>query len=337
VYLPAGRWANYHSDEWVTSTGQWVEDVPVYRAGILRLPAFARAGAIIPQMHVDGATRDAFGRRQNGSPPRDELIVKVYADATPSSFTLHEDDGRTLGYTDDGRPRYRYRTTEISQRRDGSDSATVTIGAAVDKGAEPVPGVVGARSNVVRLVVDGAGAAAVRLNGRPLAEQPSDAALAAAGSGWRNAGPNLIVARSEPMDVRDAKMFDFDLLPAAPSTSVNFVCDRGFTSPGTGVYVVGSIPALGGPSWDTSRAVRLAPSVYYDYIKQPPPGGHHGPGSSAPVWTDVVAGLPPDTSFEWKCIRRREDGGGAVEWQPGANNRFRTGASGFAGRAYGTF
>ncbi|HEX6016064.1 MAG TPA: TIM-barrel domain-containing protein [Geminicoccaceae bacterium] len=337
VYLPAGRWANYHSDEWVTSTGQWVEDVPVYRAGILRLPAFARAGAIIPQMHVDGATRDAFGRRQNGSPPRDELIVKVYADATPSSFTLHEDDGRTLGYTDDGRPRDRYRTTEISQRRDGSDSATVTIGAAVDKGAEPVPGVVGARSNVVRLVVDGAGAAAVRLNGRPLAEQPSDAALAAAGSGWRNAGPNLIVARSEPMDVRDAKMFDFDLLPAAPSTSVNFVCDRGFTTPGTSVYVVGSIPALGGPSWDTSRAVRLAPSVYYDYIKQPPPGGHHGPGPSAPVWTDVIAGLPPDTSFEWKCIRRREDGGGAVEWQPGANNRFRTGASGFAGRAYGTF
>jgi hypothetical protein len=83
--------------------------------------------------------------------------------------------------------------------------------------------------------------------------------------------------------------------------------------------------------------VRLAPSVYHDYIKQPPPGGPEGPGPSAPVWTDVVAGLPPDTSFEWKCIRRREDGGGAVEWQPGANNRFRTGASGFAGRAYGTF
>src|ERR687897_608291 len=174
-------------------------------------------------MHVDGAARDAFGHRADGSALRDELIVKVYADTAPSSFTQYEDDGRTLGYADDARPRYRYRTTEISQRQDGAGSATVTIRAAVDTGGEPVLGVVGARPNVVRLVVDGAGAAAVRLNGRALAEQPSDAALEAAGSGWRNAGPNLIVARSEPMDVRDAKTFEFDLRPAAPSASVNFV------------------------------------------------------------------------------------------------------------------
>jgi alpha-glucosidase (family GH31 glycosyl hydrolase) len=67
VYLPAGKWVNYHSNEWHTSRGEVLRDVPVYRDGILRLPAFARAGAILPQMPVgrgnEGCLRTPAGRR----------------------------------------------------------------------------------------------------------------------------------------------------------------------------------------------------------------------------------------------------------------------------------
>jgi alpha-glucosidase len=51
----------------------------------------------------------------------------------------------------------------------------------------------------------------------------------------------------------------------------------------------------------------------------------------------VVDGLPPGTSFEWKCLRRREDGSGAADWEPGGNNRHTTAASGYSGLAYGSF
>jgi hypothetical protein len=51
------------------------------------------------------------------------------------------------------------------------------------------------------------------------------------------------------------------------------------------------------------------------------------------VWTGVIAELPSNPSFEWKCIRRNEDGSGSVGWQPGTNTMFSaTTASGYAGR-----
>jgi len=93
---------------------------------------------------------------------------------------------------------------------------------------------------------------------------------------------------------------------------------------------------LGGPSWDTDRAVKLEPNIYYEYIVNPP-RENRGPGPSAPVWSGVVSGIPADTTFEWKCIRKREDGTGGVRFQPGRNNSHRTTLSGYAGRSYGSF
>ena len=58
----------------------------------------------------------------------------------------------------------------------------------------------------------------------------------------------------------------------------------------------------------------------------------------ARLLTDVVAGLPAEPSFEWKCIRLNDDGSGEPDWQPGVNNVFNaTGERGYAGRAYGRF
>ena len=138
------------------------------------------------------------------------------------------------------------------------------------------------------------------------------------------------MAKSSELDVYDTvKTFTFDLESTAPTTSVNFVCDSGFTEPGQSIYIVGSLPALG--NWNPAQAVRLNLSIYYEYIYALPVG------PSAPIWTEVVGNLPPNTSFEWKCIRRAEDGSTFVEWQPEENNRHTTTRSGYSGRSYGSF
>ena len=336
VYLPAGRWANFHTGEWVTSAGQFIRNVPVYRDGVFSLPAFARAGAILPMMAVDKDTKDVFGNRKTGAAPRTELIVRVYADATPSEFTLYEDDGTTLRYDAAGRPSYHHRTTRISQQQTSPASVTVTIAAATNvNGVGPYPGAVTNRKNVAELVVDTLQATVVTLNGSPLVRHQTRVAFDAAASGWLNAGRNLVLAKSLPMSVATPKTFLFTLQPTGATTSVNFVCDNGFSAPGQTIYAVGSIPELG--NWNPTKAVPLNPSIYWEYIYNPPASGS-GPGPAAPVWTRVIAGLPANPNFEWKCIRRNEDGTGSVSWQSGSNNVFSaTVGSGYAGRTSGKF
>jgi len=337
VYLPAGTWVDYYSNEWIHSSGQTLSNVPVYRNGLLRLPAFARAGAILPQMHVDDNTQDAFGHHTDGA-VRNELVVAVYAGPEPTRFTFYEDDGETLRYDPGGRPVYQYRTTDISQWPGPSATVTVTIDKAQDvNGRLPFAGASNVRTNVVRLVMENAAAAAVRLNGQQLTQRGSASAFAAASSGWFNAGANVILAKSGPLDVYGTvKTFSFELRAVPPTASVTFVCDRAFTSLGESIYVAGSIAALG--RWDPAKAVKLDPNIYYDYVDgvNPPPN-HNGPGPSAPVWSAVVAALPSDTSFEWKCLRRHEDVTGELTWEPGPNNTHRTHAAGYSGRSYGSF
>lgn len=331
LYLPAGRWINYHTNEWVSSTGQTINNLPTYRDGIFRLPAFARAGAILPQMVVDNNTKDAFGNRKGGG-SRNDLVLRVYADRTASSFTLYEDDGETLEYDSNTRPVYRYRTTELRQQQVDGETVTVSIAAAVNQNSStPFPGAVTNRQNIVRLVADNARATSVSLNGANLPQLNSLAEFEAANNGWFNAGNNLILAKSGALDVNTAKTFTVKLAPAIPSTSVNFVCDRGFTQPGESIYIVGSLAVLG--EWNPSRAIKLDPNVYYQYIVD----GRSNPGPAAPVWTGVVSGLPANTTFSWKCIRRQENNSAAVTWQPGTDNGFRTGSTGYTGRTYGSF
>jgi alpha-glucosidase (family GH31 glycosyl hydrolase) len=336
VYLPAGRWANYHSNEWVQSSGENIRDLPVYRDGILRIPVFARTGAILPKMAVDGDTKDAFGHRKAGAAPREELIVRVYADQQESSFTLFEDDGQTLKYDADDRPFYHHRTTRITQRQNSPSSVSVTIEPAVNvNGTEPFPGAVLNRQNVVELVVDDAEVTAVTLDGVSLTKHPTRAAFDAASSGWVNAGRNLVLAKSASAPVTAVKAFGFALQEIPAKTSVNFVCDNGFTQPGQSIFVVGSIPELG--SFKPANAIKLDPNIFYAYIHSPPPGGQ-SEGPTQPVWTGVVAELPSDPSFEWKCIRLNDDRSGEPVWEPGANNVFNSSvASGYAGQAFGEF
>jgi alpha-glucosidase len=302
MYLPAGRWINYHSNEWINSIGQTVTNLPVYRDGLFRLPVFARAGAIIPQMYVDKNTKDVFGNRQGGVPARNELLVKVYASSQSSTFTLYEDDGDTLNYDGSGRPIYHHRSTELSQQQLSPNSVRVIIGASQNRnGAGAYPGAVTVRQNIVRLIVDNAQATGVTLNGVSLPQQLTQAAFDGAPNGWFNAGKNLILAKSTPLDVSTVKTFNIQIAAVPATTSVNFVCDKGFTNPGESIYVMGNIPAIG--MNNPAKAIKLDPNVYYLYIKD----GKSIPGTPTnPVWTGVISGLPPNQSFQWQCVRRVE-------------------------------
>lgn len=305
VYLPAGDWINYHTNEWYHSSGQWYNDIPLYVNGNFRLPAFARAGAIIPKMFVDDKTMNTLGRRTDSS-SRDELIVRVYSSTTASSFTLYEDDGATTAYQSGA-----VRTTDISQQRSGN-TATVTIAAA----SGTYSGAPSSRANVVELVVENTQASGVTLNGTPLTQYANKAAFDAASSGWYNAGGNLIVAKSASLAVSGAKTFQFTL--GQTPVSMSFTCTNGTTSMGQSVYVVGSVPQLG--NWSAASAVKLDPTSY-------------------PTWTGTISNLPPNTSIEWKCIKRQEANYPATvdQWQPGSNSSFTTPGSGSGGSTSGGF
>jgi len=163
VYLPRGTWVNYHTNEWLSSKGDWVRTVPLRVNGLFQLPLFARAGAIIPLMYVDGQTMNALGKRQDGS-THDELIVRVYADEHPSQFTLYEDDGATIAYQGNA-----VRTTVISQQR-ASGKVTVSI----EPAHGTYDGAPARRNNIVQIAGHDAVAVGVDLNGSPLTYRPTD-------------------------------------------------------------------------------------------------------------------------------------------------------------------
>jgi alpha-glucosidase len=305
VYLPSGTWIDYHTNERITSAGEWIRNVPLYRNGIFRLPAYVRADAILPKMHVDEHTLNVMGARDDNT-TRDELIARVYAAGGTSTFNVYEDDGATVDYQAGA-----IRTTPIALDDTGA-TTTVTVGSA----SGSYTGAPTQRDTVIELVVDNTQASAVTLNGSPLPQYPDRAAFDAAASGWFNAGSNLVIAKAGASSVATTKIFDFTLGQA--TVSATFACDNGTTVTGQSVYVLGNVPELG--QWSPASAVKLEPTSY-------------------PSWTATIDLLPPNTNVEWKCIKRQEDNypDTADLWEPGANNTLTTPASGWSGNTSGSF
>lgn len=305
MYLPAGTWYDYHTNKKYVSTGQWINNLPEWTNGVFQLPAFAKAGAILPKMYVDDKTMNVTGARTDGT-TRNELVAQVYPDTTASTFTMTEDDGKTVNYQTGAQ-----RLIGITQQLTGS-TETVTVAAS----SGTYTGAPTTRANVVQLVTDSTQASAVTLNGSPLTQYASKAAFDAAASGWYNAGGNLVVAKSGSIAVGTAKSFQFTLDQTPVSAS--FTCANGTTTSGESVYVVGNVPQLG--NWSPASAVKLDPTSY-------------------PAWTGTISNLPPSTSIEWKCIKRQEANypNTVDAWQPGANSAFTTPATGPAGSTSGGF
>jgi alpha-glucosidase len=110
VYLPAGDWYDFWSDERICG-GQWYEaDIPDDRGG----PLLVRAGAVIPM------TKDMD---YVGQEPDDELTLHVYP-GPASVLELYEDDGISHEFEQGAR-----RLTRITQENAGNETV-IEIGAA---------------------------------------------------------------------------------------------------------------------------------------------------------------------------------------------------------------
>ncbi len=207
VYLPAGTWVDFRTQEWLDSAGGWIS-APVRSDGLIQVPLYARAGAIIPEMYVDEETMNALGRRRDGS-THDELMARVYADEQRTDFTLYEDDGATVAYE-----RGEVRTTEISQQRVGG-TVSITIAASVGQYA----GAPTVRDNVIELAgraLPDAGPRSVALDGLILKRVASQSAFAASSTGaWYAPGNGLLLLRSGRIGVDVPKTFRVDLDPAS--------------------------------------------------------------------------------------------------------------------------
>ncbi|HEU5175529.1 MAG TPA: TIM-barrel domain-containing protein [Gemmatimonadaceae bacterium] len=197
VYLPRGTWYDFHTNA-RHEGGQWVRNVPLYRDSLFRLPLYARAGAIIPRMHVDEQSMNVLGKRLDGS-TRDALVARVYPHAAESQFVLYEDDGETIAYQDGA-----VATTTLSQR---SAPGRVTVVVGAREGT--YDGAPAQRDNVIELVAGDARVGSVRVNGTALAQHPSREAFERAGSGWYDAGNGVVIARSGTRPVGQVKTFEF--------------------------------------------------------------------------------------------------------------------------------
>lgn len=87
VQFPAGEWTNYWTDQRLFGGGKRTVDAPLDV-----LPLFVKAGSIIPMAPV---------MRYSDERPLDTVTVHIYPDTahgSEHSFTMYEDDGRSLEY-----------------------------------------------------------------------------------------------------------------------------------------------------------------------------------------------------------------------------------------------
>lgn len=82
VYLPAGEWFDWWTDERITGPTHILAHAPLER-----MPIYVRAGAILPTAPVMAYTDER---------PLDTLTLDLYPGN--GSFTLYEDDGHTFAY-----------------------------------------------------------------------------------------------------------------------------------------------------------------------------------------------------------------------------------------------
>lgn len=142
VYLPAGRWYDWHTNEPLDGRGFVLVTTPMDR-----IPLFARGGAVIPMWPSAPASTSGH------HPEAVELHLFVpAADGTDESL-LQEDDGLTTDAADGAC----YRTTFAVTRR----GSTVTVVARTEGAGYPAF----ARTEF-RLVIHGAEPAVVRVDGR---------------------------------------------------------------------------------------------------------------------------------------------------------------------------
>ncbi|HEY9133838.1 MAG TPA: TIM-barrel domain-containing protein [Dyella sp.] len=160
IYLPAGTWTDFHSGK-VYAGGQTVH-LAVDSKRWSDIPLFVRDGAIVPTQPVMNYVDEKSVT---------QLDVDMFPGASPSEFTLYDDDGRTYAYE---KGAFAARPLKLS--RDGSG---VQVRILKQVGSY--------KSSVTSLVLKlhGIRASAVTANGKPLpgAKEP-DALRKSSSDGW---------------------------------------------------------------------------------------------------------------------------------------------------------
>jgi alpha-glucosidase (family GH31 glycosyl hydrolase) len=208
VYLPPGEWIDYYTHKRHLSKGETLRGIAEYNNGIFRLPMFVKAGALIPKMFVDEKTLNIVGFRSDGS-TREELIVRAYVDSSGAnhSFTVYEDDGRTIHYQHGA-----VATTEVRQQ---NKSGTIQVTVATTQGA--YEGMPLSRNYIVEMVIPPGSCCSDRkikmktqmsFNGELLNRVSTQAELDLAVSGWRyDADRTMVIAKSKKVGGALAKVF----------------------------------------------------------------------------------------------------------------------------------
>ncbi|BBH51939.1 TIM-barrel domain-containing protein [Fluviispira sanaruensis] len=303
IYLPEGRWLNFHTLDEVTKTGKVFIDFPTYLDGKYKIPLFVREGAIIPQTYVDEKTMDMQGLRLDGSKIND-LIIKVVPSEKESSFVLYEDDGGSREYLAKN-----YAQTHISQFK-SYNIAKVEISPTQGK----YNGMPLTRKQQIEIAIPNESVAFVNLNGNLLEKCNNNLQE----NCWEVTFKNTARVKTSSLDISKKYIYEFSLQQnLADSVQYNFSCLNAKTVFGESIYIVGNIPELG--NWNTAQAHKLFPVEY-------------------PTWTNYIAKISTQhKDIEWKCLKKKESTGEVVQWQAGQNNIFKTTRGGYGGNVEGRF
>jgi alpha-glucosidase (family GH31 glycosyl hydrolase) len=310
VYLPAGTWYDFYSGERYVSTGEWFSFVPEYRDGLFRLPAFARAGGIIPTMYVDADTLDSAGHRPDGSTYED-LILRVFDDEhAAGSFTVVEDDGTSTNAPS--------RQIHVDMRRAGQQ-----ILVSVDA-ADSAPTLADVRPLTVD-VISAVATSAVTVNGTALPHVPD---VTRSQPGWTTVDTRTVRACVPDAAVTQPHTFAFHILGPAPATaSLLLVCDRAFTDWGEDVYArfLQPVQTARGPLTE----LKLDPSLTYPYMYPRPPDAQR----NCPMWTLHVDEIDPNQDVRLTFEKRRN---GTITHSNPQQLYRPTGTGGYAGELRGS-
>jgi alpha-glucosidase len=198
VYLPPGRWFEAHSG--AIHEGPITLDLEMVLGG---LPMFVREGAILPRRDLVQSTEEK---------PIQTLFLDVYPAATPSSFSLYEDDGHSFDFENGGHAI----TTYVTQR----SASGATLFAGPREGSfSPAP-----RTLLVRVRRVDHAPTKVTLSGEVLPYFPTEEAfdLAAKGYFYDTRDLSIVVRFPDPGQLDLVLEYDPDITDPAPDVPMRF-------------------------------------------------------------------------------------------------------------------
>jgi alpha-glucosidase (family GH31 glycosyl hydrolase) len=211
VYLPAGVWIDYRTHRWYQSQGQQTAEFEVVADnGMIALPVFARAGAIIPQQYIDEHTLDSAGHRRDNSNV-DMLIASIFPGPERTQFTLYEDDGSNINFDAKQRPIYTHRSTLITQEVMNDTPGTADIIINIEAAEGSYPGASEQRNNWLKVSLPQAGKIAVKLNNEALKEAAQGSPFLTLDVGWALVATNQLWIKTGVLPVNGRKQVHVSL------------------------------------------------------------------------------------------------------------------------------